>query len=202
MLTPHRPKVGRYIATDQSYIFKTLRANLEANAVTQSRTPPPPHSKKKAAKASSTCVTGGKIEVLELDWETSDTTHLADVLGIRDGGEGEGKGRGVDVLIACDCIYNPTLIEPFVRTCREVCRVGGGEGRGEMGDGGGGGGRKTVVVVAQQIRSFEVFEGWLAEMGKWFRVWRVPDGCFGEGSEGLREGGGFVVHLGVLRDGV
>jgi hypothetical protein len=51
--------------------------------------------------------------------------------------------------------------------------------------------------VAQQLRSPDVFDAWLATFHQNFRVWRVPDTLL---SEGLRSGSGFVLHFGVLRD--
>ena len=97
--------------------------------------------------------------------------------------------EGVDLLIACDCIYNYALIEPFVQTCVDVCKVRREEGDGAKSD--------TVVVVAQQLRQPDVFEEWLDVFGRAFRTWRMPDDVL---TEGLREGSGFVVHLGMLKD--
>lgn len=66
------------------------------------------------------------------------------------------------------------------------------EGDGARGEAAG----KTVCIIAQQLRSDQVFEAWLAAFAEAFRVWRVPDELAGEG---LRGGEGFVVHVGVLR---
>jgi len=54
-------------------------------------------------------------------------------------------------------------------------------------------------VVAQQLRSHAGFEAWLKAFQGGFRVWRVPDEML---VDGLKEGSGYVVHVGVLRDGV
>lgn len=64
----------------------------------------------------------------------------------------------------------------------------------------------TVVVVAQVLRNSDVFETWIKRFVKDFRCWRVPDGMLIDGlkSEGQAQGGGtsgFVVHVGVLREG-
>jgi hypothetical protein len=58
-------------------------------------------------------------------------------------------------------------------------------------------GEPCVCVVAQQLRSPEVFEGWIKAFHEEFRVWRVPDEML---DEGLRVGSGFAVHVGILRD--
>jgi hypothetical protein len=83
-----------------------------------------------------------------------------------------------------------------VRTCADVCRLrpvyrpGRELGVGER--------NPTVCVIAQQQRSPEVFEAWLREALRVFRVWRVGDEVLGGG---LGSGSGYLVHLLVLRDG-
>ena len=54
----------------------------------------------------------------------------------------------------------------------------------------------TLVLIAQQLRSHLVFEEWLGEFSKSFRVWRVPGEMLGEELQVTK---GFVVHVGVLR---
>ncbi|KFY85781.1 hypothetical protein V500_08126 [Pseudogymnoascus sp. VKM F-4518 (FW-2643)] len=147
------------------------------------------------------------IQIKTLDWETDE------VAGLLPG------GGSFDAVIACDCIYNDALIEPLVQACVDACRlreatlqshsnegtansqptntaVKGGSGEGgeaaELGRLEG----KTVCIIAQQLRSDQVFEGWLTAFKESFRVWRVPDEVAGDG---LRGGEGFVVHVGVLR---
>ena len=92
----------------------------------------------------------------------------------------------VDLVIACDCIYNDALIQPFVDTCADVCRQFQPDTT-----------KPTICVVAQQLRSPDVFEAWLKEFVKVFRAWRIPEEHL---DAGLKEGSGFVVHMGVLRD--
>lgn len=112
-----------------------------------------------------------------LDWEVDEVT--SSLVGV------EGKSS-FDVVIACDCIYNDALIDPLVQTCVDVCKL---RSLSE-------GGSPTVCVVAQQLRSAEVFEGWLKAFHKSFRVWRLPDE---ELIDGLKSDSGFVIHIGVLR---
>lgn len=95
--------------------------------------------------------------------------------------------KSFDAVVACDCIYNDALIEPLVQTCIDVCKLRLQEGGQEM---------STVCIVAQQLRSAEVFEGWLKSFHSAFRVWRVPDE---ELIEGLKSDSGFVIHIGILR---
>jgi hypothetical protein len=99
------------------------------------------------------------------------------------------------VVIACDCIYNESLIEPLNGTCKALCRL-----RPSSADGDGNGEREggpTLCIVAQQLRSPDVFEAWLKSFNEKFVVWQVPDSMVGEG---LGEGSGFVVHVGVVRE--
>lgn len=168
------PRVGRYVATDQEYVFRCLRRNLEGNAVTRRVTSGGGKKKKEV-------VVDAGVELLALDWETSSLEGMNGLLGL-DG------GQGLDLVLACDCVYNEALIEPFVRTCAELCALSGAVERG----------REMLCVVAQQLRSHAVFEAWLAAFHTGFRVWRVPDELL---IEGLKEGSGYVVHVGVLRDG-
>jgi hypothetical protein len=89
----------------------------------------------------------GKIRVQNLDWETSDTSHM----------------QPVDLIIACDCIYNESLIEPLNSTCASLCRLR--EDRE----------RPTLCLIAQQLRSPDVFEAWLKNFHEKFHVWQIPD---------------------------
>ena len=54
----------------------------------------------------------------------------------------------------------------------------------------------TLCIIAQQLRQLEVFEEWLEAFLQVFRVWRMPEEW---GTEGLKAGSGFVVHIGILR---
>ena len=169
-------KVGRYIATDQGYVFKGLRWNLEENTkargtgnrakdrVSNNRTHPG-------------TMASNNIDVLALDWEIDQVGDLAHLLGLK-----RGSGN-VDMVVACDCIYNETLIEPLVRTCAELCHNSDVQ-------------KPTFCVIAQQLRSHAVFETWLIAFHGVFRVWRIPDHLL---TEGLKAGSGYAVHVGVLR---
>lgn len=147
----------------------------------------------------------GNVIFTSLDWELDVAGSLKEGLGLCttttvDGSE-EGGGeedKGFDVVVSCDCIYNDALVAPFVRTCADLCRLRpvytptGTEGRGSSGTGR----TPTVCVIAQQQRSPEVFEAWLRETLRVFRVWRVSDEMLGEK---LMSGSGYLVHVLVLR---
>lgn len=124
--------------------------------------------------------------------------------------ESKAAAGGFDVVVACDCIYNEALVESFVATCVDVCRLrraaGGGNGNGNAGAVAEGvigegelSGEATVCVVAQQLRDPLVFEAWMVRFGRAFHAWRVPDEML---VEGLRANTGFVVHVGVLKEDI
>lgn len=174
------PRVRRYIATDQEYVFKTLRHNLDIN-VEVPKVPSGPKSRKRPKAPNTALKEHRNIETLALDWESSSLQDLAQVLGIT-------ATRGsLDMVVACDCVYNETLVDPLVRTCAELCQISIKDCS-----------KPTICVIAQQLRSYSVFEAWLLAFHKLFRVWRVPDELL---TPGLRTGSGFVVHVGIWRNG-
>lgn len=149
-------------------MLKLLRQNIAENLATVFPKP------KKAGRGKGVEIGKGRIEAVELDWETSDVSQLQDV----------------DVVVACDCIYNEALIEPFNGTCAAICRLRQKDVQED------GSKRPTLCLVAQQLRSPDVFEAWLKSFHEKFQVWKLPDEML---DEGLREGSGFVVHVGIVR---
>ena len=170
-------RVGTYVATDQEYIFKWLKLNIENNA---------PKSKisdkvKQHSKAPNLNLIENTL-IMALDWESSSVSDLPRMISINS----EDINQTIDAVIACDCIYNEALIEPMVRTCAEICQLPKASSLKKA----------TVCIIAQQLRSNAVFEAWLSAFYKVFRVWRVPDNLL---IEELKEGSGFVIHIGILR---
>ncbi|CAG7934722.1 unnamed protein product [Penicillium nalgiovense] len=195
------PSVRHYIATDQEYVRKLFRANLDANAsVSVSSSNSKAKGKSKGSKSSkskpsSTARSVDNISFTTLDWETDQAASLKECMDPDEahGQDGEEEGeedKGFDLLLSCDCIYNEALVAPFVRTCAEICRLrpvyvaGSEESRSRR--------RPTVCIIAQQQRSPDVFETWLRETMREFRVWRLRDDVLGEG---LKSGSGYLVHL-------
>ena len=171
------PRVARYIATDQEYVFKCLRQNIEQNTLAPKPAKAPKH-RTLDKHSTSTSSPSSKIQILALDWEKNQLAGLSNLLQLD-----EEPGR-VDAVVACDCIYNEVLVEPFVRTCTELC--------GQLALQ-----KPTVCIVAQQLRSHAVFEAWLGALHKAFRVWRVPDHLL---TDKLKAGFGYAVHVAILRD--
>ncbi|KAK4191989.1 ribosomal lysine N-methyltransferase 5 [Podospora australis] len=202
------PKISRYVLTDQPYVAKFVEQNIQENqsSIThRSSNSKGSHKKTKAgggggkraggpaASGGSGVSTaagngdgdGGKIHFAPLDWETDEVTPA---LTGRTSSQ-----KSFDVVLACDCIYNEALIDPFVTACADLCRLRE-EDESEASSS-----APCVCVIAQQLRDEEIFESWMTRFCKDFKAWRVPDHLL---VEGLRSGSGFAVHIGVLKERV
>lgn len=181
------PKVKKYVATDQDYALKLLKQNIADNSQNSSYRNEKGKAKttRKAARAASATATGN-IQIMALDWELDSLSTLPELLQAETPDVRGSAPGGVGALIACDCIYNEALIEPFVKTCNDICRL-----RRDSTEN-----TPTICIVAQQLRSSQVFEVWLSTFHSSFHVWRVPENLL---TEGLKENSGFVVHIGILR---
>lgn len=176
------PQIQSYVLTDQDYVLKLLNQNLSENEQDISLAAKGRKSASKPKRGSAptgAAKTGSKIVARALDWEIDEVTPSLT------GSESE---RSFDAVIACDCIYNDALIGPFVQTCIDACQLRTLDASYPD--------RPAICIVAQQLRSDEVFEGWLMAFHKVFRVWRIPDE---ELIDGLKSDSGFVVHIGILR---
>ncbi|KXS96749.1 hypothetical protein AC579_3321 [Pseudocercospora musae] len=165
-------KVRRIVSTDQAYLLKALRENLATNAIAN----PNPSSKRRPGKKHAS--PSSHIDVFSLDWEKDDVGSVMRVNALP---------SGVNVLLACDCIYNYALIEPFVQTCKDICslRTSGDQSF-----------PPTLLVIVQQLRQPDVFEQWLTIFHKSFHTWRIPDALL---CSRLKSDSGFAVHVGLLR---
>lgn len=180
------PKIHRYLATDQDYVFKTLKLNLEHNLPKPKSHRAVQRRKGKPAAQILANLSSTNIKIVHLDWETSLITPI--LLGSCFGGLNPLQDTSLDLVLACDCIFNEALVDPFVRTCVDLCRLSKADSS-----------LRPVCIIAQQLRSNMVFEAWLFAFHQKFRVWRVPDEKL---HEGMRGGSGFVIHIGLLRDSV
>lgn len=176
--------VARFIATDQEYVFKTLKSNLNENAVRLKSGTDLTHRRTKSKRNSNMDpASPSNIEILALDWETSSISLLPSLLG----SASPLTSQEIDVVVACDCIYNEALIDPFVQTCVDICRLPK-DSPVKI---------PTICIIAQQLRSHTVFETWLMAFHKEFRVWRVPGHLL---DAALSDGSGFAVHVAILRE--
>ncbi|KAI8961615.1 hypothetical protein F5Y11DRAFT_366571 [Daldinia sp. FL1419] len=173
------PLVARYTLTDQSYVARLVEKNIDENSPLRSPKKTKTTSQKRKVKPSA-AFPKAELRFVPLDWELDEVTPSL---------TGSDKVKSFDLVIACDCIYNDTLIQPLVQTCADVCRLRKSDE--------GGADKPAVCLVAQQLRDPEIFESWIKEFSEYFRTWRVPDNAL---TEGLRSNPGLVIHLGILRD--
>ncbi|KAL6808018.1 hypothetical protein GGI42DRAFT_319486 [Trichoderma sp. SZMC 28013] len=174
------PKVSRYILTDQPYVQKLVLQNLAENQPSSSKS----HagkSKRGANKSSSSSPLNAVADIhfQVLDWETSQVTpSLTNSPSV----------SSFDAIIACDCVFNYALIQPFIQTCVDICKLRQTDGNQAL---------PSLCIVAQQLRNDDVFNSWLVAFKEHFRVWRMPGGMM---PAELRPEAGFVVHIGILKD--
>jgi len=184
------PLVSNYVLTDQIYVAKLLEENLasnkpeprgKSNTNKQSR---PSKQQPKSSHASSS-PGGPQIRFHPLDWETD--TPTPSLLT-------PSSSKSFDAILACDCIYNEALVEPFVSTCVEICKF-----KLQDPDSPDSPSSPCIVVVALHLRDPSVFEAFITALTSKFHVWRVPDSLL---VEGLRSNSGFVVHVGVMKGAI
>lgn len=168
------PRVQSVTLTDQQYTLKLLKDNVTANIVADTG------KGKGRTKRTNQDNSGANIAVESLDWETD---AIAPFLAAN------GMATGTDVVLACDCIYNYALIEPFTQACADICRVR--QQSSELDES-----KATVCVVAQHLRQPDVFEEWAEVFMRKFHTWRIPSEMLGDA---LGEGSGFCVHVGILK---
>ncbi|CUS09528.1 unnamed protein product [Tuber aestivum] len=177
-------KVRGYFLSDQEYVLKLLRRNLEEN------TPPPVAPRKGGARVKG----GTMVRTLAMDWEKDRITREHPVLK---------EGVPFDAVIACDCIYNEALVEGFVEALEEACRElsaasGGRHGGSRLSEEAGEEEIKpTLAIVSQELRSPEVFEAWLERFHRSFHAYRVPDSLL---TPEINSSSGYCIHVGILRD--
>jgi hypothetical protein len=171
------PKVKSYIVTDQAYVLKMLKKNISCNLPSHNSTTKG-RRKVKAEESGYDQKAFGNIIVKDLDWETNSVVQLYSELGL--------DGDQVNCLIACDCIYNHALIEPFVSTCADICKLAPKDS-------------PTFCIVVQQLRSPDVFLAWLQAFNAKFHSWtlRAPEYT---SSIDIGQDSGFVGHIGILRE--
>lgn len=176
------PLIKTFVFTDQEYVLKMLRQNVEENTVApRERSTTGTHKKSRNIKQSAArTVSSAAVNILALDWEESVLDQLPQVL------DANGPSNGIDVVLAVDCIFNENIIEPLVQTCVTLCQFRRSQTA-----------QATVCVFAQQLRLPDNFEQWLRVVLRDFKVWRVPDEML---SKELAERSGFVVHIAVLKD--
>lgn len=210
--------VAQIILTDQEYVGKLVKANIEANwreacrhhqglsqrqgqgSTTSSqkeqrgkgkqlslrhKSAPAAAAASKGAAQASTSIGDSNAFFMPLDWET-DSPELLKQAASSNSSSRQSEDPGFDLVIACDTIYNDALIQPFLDTCADICRL-----RPTLNQKVTDAKAPSVCLIAQQLRSPEIFTSWLRTALQQFRVWKVD---LGEESEG------YILHLLTLRD--
>ncbi|TLD27316.1 hypothetical protein PspLS_04787 [Pyricularia sp. CBS 133598] len=170
------PSVASFTMTDQSYVARLVEQNIQENNSSLK-------SKAVKGRRAKSAPQQQALRFTPLDWETDQVTASL---------TGSPQVKSFDLVIACDCIYNESLIDPLAQTCVDACRLRELEAVPSSD----GTSLPTVCVVAQQLRDPDIFESWIKRFHRSFQVWRVPDASL---PEGLRSTSGFVVHVGLLR---
>lgn len=155
-------KVARYIATDQTYTLRLFEDNLDANGTSiAAHTLLTKRSTKNGTK-SRRCQQN--IEVYPLDWELDDPVRERPWCGPRGSVAGDVPHHGgVDVIVACDCVHNESMLEPFIETCKAICMLRTSDDRQSS----------TKCLIIQQVRSYKVLETWLCMMMRDFKLFRL-----------------------------
>lgn len=119
--------VGHFIATDQKHILKLLKENITNNVLNY----------KSSTLPSTSQNLNVTIDVIEFDWEE---LHVGcfnlDSL----------KVQLVDVILACDTIYNEYLIGPFINTLKKLLHA------------------NAYALVAIQLRDAVTIERFVTEL--------------------------------------
>jgi len=187
------PRIKHYYASDQEYCLKILQKNIDTN----SNIPHDSSRKKSTGKnkhsknQEETLISSRNISVIELDWETTSVKHIPEL-----------QSCILDVVIACDCIYNENLIPSFIEALVDACSLGM-DNEEHSRNGSEQEKRPTLALIAQELRSFDVMEPFMAAFCEQFQVARIPDHMYKDlGVDDLKEGGGFVIHVGILKSDI
>lgn len=179
--------MARYVLTDQSYVQRLLQRNIDENfssAFNSGTSTTAGGRGRKKRNAHGPAAPQSNIHFTTLDWETDEVTPSL---------VGSDESRSFDAVVACDCVYNYALVDPFVQTCADACRLRLSDSALDDSEER----RPCLCIIGQQLRSDEVFESWLKAFSASFHVWRVSDNAL---PEELKSTAGFVVHVGILRE--
>jgi len=101
-----------------------------------------------------------KLLVEELDWIALESASPSQRIKVYNTAE-----RPVDLLLAVDCLYNPSLVPPFLATINHLSTS-----------------ERTAVVIFSELRAEDVMrdflEQWLNIPG--WEIWRIPNDQVGK----------------------
>jgi hypothetical protein len=131
------PLVKQYTVTDIAQLIPLIMRNVSSNRPS-----------------------GHNILVEELDWtvlESASPSQRCKVYNTKD--------RPIDLLLAVDCLYHPSLIPPFVATINHLATPS-----------------RTAVLIVSELRADDVMreflDAWLNTPG--WEIWRIPNDDLGK----------------------
>ncbi|KAF8972671.1 putative methyltransferase-domain-containing protein [Flammula alnicola] len=141
------PLVRNYTATDIGPLIPLIQKNVALNF------PGWPANPSAGEK-------GKNVSVEQLDWiaiESASTSQRVKIYNTED--------QPIDLLLAVDCIYHPSLIPPFLTTVDHLTNSG-----------------RTAVLVVSELRAADVMreflESWLSKPG--WEIWHMPNNLLGK----------------------
>ena len=137
------PLVRQYTATDIGPLIPLIRKNVISNFPGWPNTISLP---------------GRNIAIDELDWQLLESTSIPQRAKVF-------SFDPVDLLLAVDCIYHPSLLSSLVTTIDYLSIPG-----------------KTTVLIISELRAEDVMrefmETWLSKPG--WEIWRIPNEVLGK----------------------
>ena len=108
-----------------------------------------------------TAIRGSNISVEELDWIALSAASPQQKIKLYDT-----ASQPVDLLLAVDCIYHPSLIPPFLATIDYLAAPA-----------------RTAVLVISELRAEDVMREFLVrwlDLGSAWEIWRMPNDMLGK----------------------
>lgn len=131
-----------YTATDLDYLVPLIQKNISNSIATV-----------QLALKHFSSEPSGTIEVKALDWLQANSTPSS-----RSVSHPLARGDPIDLIIAVDCIYNPSLLQPLIDTVDYFTSPG-----------------RTKALVVVELRASDVITDFLqiwAKKGGW-TIWRI-----------------------------
>lgn len=109
---------------------------------------------------SSNYPSGGNISVEELDWTVLESISPSQRYKFYNPTD-----QPIDLLLAVDCLYHPSLIPPFIATIDHLATPG-----------------RTAVLIVSELRAEDVIreflDAWLHTPG--WEIWQIPNDGLGK----------------------
>ncbi|KAI9639572.1 uncharacterized protein MKK02DRAFT_39888 [Dioszegia hungarica] len=162
------PLCSSYVASDRFENLRLIQRNIELNGLGDSKSGQ--SGRAGASKAARGAVTAAEsaLEVREVDWvEASGARRKREASGkVAQDSESDGE-EPFDLILAVDCIFNESLVQPLVDTFARYCSEGG----------------RTMVWVVIELRSSDVLtlfmDTWLNDPAGPWTIIRLSEEAMG-----------------------